>query len=72
MRVRLNGSKTVVTLKHFRYCHQHRELLVAIQRDVENLELVITTSDGARAVVPAFRLNLDQEELRFLNPSEAA
>lgn len=67
MRVRLTQSKQVVKLRHFRYTHAHRELLYSLQRDVENLELLATTSDGSRVVIPIFRLDLDPEELRFLN-----
>lgn len=72
MRVRLTGNRDVITLKHFRYSNAHRELLALMQREVENLELVATTARGATIRVPIFRLNLDYEELRFLNPSEAA
>jgi hypothetical protein len=71
MRVLLTDGKTVVTLKHFRYSARHRELLRLIQCEVENLELLAVGPNGP-CVIAAFRLNLDSEELRLLNPSEAA
>lgn len=43
-----------------------------MQLEVENIELTAHTSDGARIVIPIFRIDLDPEEIRFLNPSEAS
>lgn len=72
MRVRLDDGKTVVKLNHFVFKHAHIALLKNIQLETPNLELVGTGPAGHRIVVPVFRLNLDIEELRFLNPSVAA
>lgn len=69
MRVRLDSGQ-VVTLKHFKYCSAHVELLKRLQLEVENLELLATGPNGP-CVIPCFRLNLDWEELRFLNPLAA-
>lgn len=70
MRVRLDDGKTVVTLKHFRYTSAHIDLLRTIQRETENLELLAIGPDNRPRVIPAFKLNLDYEEIRFLNPNQ--
>lgn len=72
MRCRLTSDKRVVALAHWRFCSKHIVLLKALQFEVPNLQLLATAPNGSSIVVPAFSLNLEDEELRFLNPLEAA
>lgn len=71
MRVRINGSKTVVRLHHFRYCAKHIKLLLGLQAETPSLVLTAESSNDKYSHVLVSDLLLDYEELRFLNPSEA-
>jgi hypothetical protein len=72
MRVRLDGGKVVVKLLHFRYCSKHIALLMQLQLEVPNMVLFTESPSWNPFMVPLHKLDLDHEELRFLNPSEAA
>lgn len=72
MRVRINGSKTVIRLHHFRYCHKHIKLLFELQAETPSLVLTAQSPSDKCAHVLVSDLLLDAEELRFLNPAEAA
>lgn len=68
MRVRLEHRKEVLNLWHFRFTAKHIELLRQLQVETPSLELAVFTADGKRRVVLVGDLNLDHEDLRFLNP----
>jgi hypothetical protein len=72
MRVRLDDKRTVVRLHHFRHSAKHIALLMQLQIEVPSLELQADNSSGLPTRVIAARLVLDHEELRFLNPADAA
>lgn len=72
MRVRLDDRRTVVRLQHFRHCAKHVALLMQLQIETPSLPLPATNASGLPMVVIAARLTLDHEELRFLNPADAA
>lgn len=71
MRVRLNDGRTVVRLAHFTHCSKHIALLMQLQIETPSLELKSDTSYGMPKTVLAADLNLDHEELQFLNPIAA-
>jgi len=72
MRVRLQGRKTVVTLRHFRYCSKHIAILMQLQAETPSLELYCESPEARTQIVLVAHLELDHEDLRFLNPSAAA
>lgn len=72
MRVRLHGGKIVVKLLHFNFCSKHVALLMQLQLEVPNLVLFTDSPSWNPVMVPLHKLDLDHEELRFLNPLEAA
>lgn len=72
MRVRLTNGKTVVKLLHFHYCAKHVALLMQLQLETPNLMLFTDSPTWNPILVSMHKLNLDHEELRFLNPSETA
>lgn len=73
MRVRLNDGRTVVILKdEWRFCSKHVALLMQLQIEVPSLMLRAETTYGIARQVLVSDLNLDHEELRFLNPADAA
>jgi hypothetical protein len=59
-------------MRHFRYESKHIALLMQLQIEVPALDLVAVGQDGKPMIVQPARLNLDYEELRFLNPASAA
>lgn len=72
MRVRLVDGRTVVKLHHFRYCSKHVALLTQLSAETPSLELKADSNIGMPKFVLAGDLNLDHQELTFLNPADAA
>lgn len=69
MRIRVKGKKQVLMVKHFE-CKKHIDLLRTLQREVPKLNLeCFRDEDGYPVRIPIAELNLDTEELWFLNPS---
>lgn len=72
MRIRVNGSKAVVRLHHFRFCSKHIALLMQLQAETPSLVLTAESHLDRYQHILVSDLNLDHEELQFLNPAEAA
>lgn len=72
MRVRLDDKRTVVRLSHFTYCAKHIALLMQLQIEVPSLAIPAQTIAGTMRTVLVADLVLDHEEIRFLNPADAA
>ena len=72
MRCRLHDGRTVVKLRDFRFCAKHIALLTQLAAEAPNIELKADSNIGMPKFVLVADLNLDLEELRFLNPAEAA
>lgn len=69
MRCRLTDGRTVVYVWHFKHTSKCIALLMQLQVETPSLELVADGPDNRRRVVLVSDLNLDHEELRFLNPA---
>lgn len=72
MRARLVNQKTVVRLAHFRFCSKHIALLMQLQIETPSLVLDAESPTDRHAHILVADLDLNYEELRFLNPAEAA
>lgn len=72
MRCRLNDGRTVVHIWHFKHTTKCMALLMQLQVETPSLELVVDGPDNRRRIVLVSDLNLDHEELRFLNPVDVA
>lgn len=59
MRVMLREKKTIVKLKHFRFCHSHFILLCGLQHETPNLPLEIDGNGFSRQFVPVHSIDLD-------------
>lgn len=71
MRVRYNGRKAVVKLRHFRHTPKHIAILMQLQAETPDLYLEATRcEDGRDTRVRMADLLLDYDDLRFLNPLE--
>lgn len=69
MRIRLVESKKIVLVKHFQYKAKHIELLTQLCAELPEMYLEGFYSDSGSPVrVRLEELDLDPEELRFLNP----
>ena len=72
MRCRLTDGRTVVYVWHFKHTSKCIALLMQLQVETPSLELVVDGPDNRRRIVLVSDLNLDHEELRFLNPVDVA
>ena len=63
-------KKTIVDIRHFRFCSKHYQLLLTLQREMPNMLLESAAADGQK-FIPIHTLNLeDQIAIRDLNPNE--
>jgi hypothetical protein len=63
--------RTIVDLKHFRYCSKHYRMLLTLQQEAPNLMLEVNTPDRS-ALIPIHQIDLeDQYALIGLNPNDA-
>jgi hypothetical protein len=65
------SKKTIVDLKHFRYCSKHYRMLLTLQQEAPNMMLEVN-HPGSQALIPIHQLDLeDQLALIGLNPNDA-
>jgi hypothetical protein len=65
------NQKTIVDLKHFRYCSKHYRMLLTLQQEAPNMMLEVNHSERA-SLIPIHQLDLeDQVALIGLNPNDA-
>jgi hypothetical protein len=67
--------KTIVDLKHFRYCSKHYRMLLTLQQEAPNMMLELKqpfSGQSATGAIPIHQLDLeDQLALIGLNPNDA-
>jgi hypothetical protein len=64
-------KRTIVDIKHFRYCSKHYGMLLSLQQETPNLMLEVNASERG-ALIPIHQLDLeDQVALIGLNPNDA-
>jgi hypothetical protein len=64
-------KKSIVDLKHFRYCAKHYDMLLTLQQETPNLMLEVN-QQNQRAFVPIHQLDLDDpRSVSGLNPNDA-
>jgi hypothetical protein len=63
--------KTIIDLKHFRYCAKHYRMLLTLQQEAPNLMLEFG-GVGRAGLIPIHQIDLeDQFALISLNPNDA-
>lgn len=63
--------RTIVDLKHFRYCSKHYSMLLTLQQEAPNLMLEVGNA-GKQALIPIHQIDLeDQLAVIGLNPNDA-
>ena len=64
------SRKTIVDLKHFRYCAKHYGMLLTLQQETPNLMLEVNDLER-RSFIPIHQLDLDDRfSVIRLNPND--
>jgi len=64
------NKKTIVDLKHFRYCSKHYSMLLTLQQEAPNMMLEVNQPER-QGLIPIHQLDLeDQFALIGLNPND--